>query len=311
MSDTAAPVVVGRFAPTPSGRLHMGNLFSFLVAYLVCRQAGGRMLMRIEDLDEARTKRSFSDAIMRDLEWLGFEWDGAPVWQSERTEAYLEALACLEEQGIVYPCFCSRADLHAADAPHFGDEVVYRGTCRDLSQEERITRAARRPGALRVRVTEEPIRFIDRFQGAQCYDMTRTSGDFIVRRSDGVFAYQLAVVVDDAWMGINSVVRGVDLIPSTPRQIHLQRLLNLPHPSYAHVPLIVAPDGTRLAKRNVDASLTSLIEERRWDAERIVGRLAWKAGLIPEDARCSIDELVRCANLDALRDRTAVVWDEV
>lgn len=289
----------------------MGNLFSFLVAYLVAKQAGGRMLMRIEDLDQARTKRMYADAIMRDLEWLGFEWEGAPVWQSERTEAYLEALERLRDMDVVYPCFCSRADLHAADAPHFGDEVVYRGTCRDLTHEERAVRAACRPGALRVRVDGAPISFVDRFQGAQCFDLTRTSGDFIVRRSDGVFAYQLAVVVDDAMMGVNCVVRGVDLMPSTPRQMHLQRLLGLPHPAYAHVPLIVTPDGTRLAKRDMDASLTSLMEERQWSAERIVGHLAYMVGLIPEDAPCSVEELAACADLDALSGCTSVVWSEI
>lgn len=297
-TSTCAPV--GRFAPTPSGKLHLGNLYSFLIAYLAVKQQGGSMRLRIEDLDVTRTKQEYADSCMRMLDAFGLEWEDEVVYQSQRTEAYLEALAQLEAQDLVYPCFCSRADLHAANAPHFGEEYVYAGTCRNLSIDEQQQRQLQKQPSTRVKVPAEPICFEDTFQGAQCFDLTQTSGDFIIRRSDKVFAYQLAVVVDDAAMGITSVVRGVDLITSAPRQLFLQNALRYEHPIYGHVPIMINGAGERLAKRKKDVDVEYLLTEQGVSAESILGTLAFSAGIIPERQPISADELVKNADLHAL-----------
>lgn len=301
-----ASKLVGRFAPTPSGGLHLGNLFSFLVAYLVAKQSDGEVLLRIEDLDPARTKRQYTESIMRDLEAFGFTWSNSPVFQSDRTEAYLAALGKLQDKGLTYPCFCSRADLHAANAPHFGEEYVYAGTCRNLTSEEIATKRAVRQPATRVKVDDKTRSFNDAFQGPQSFNLEECSGDFIIRRSDGIFAYQLAVVVDDAEMGVSSVVRGVDLLTSTPRQMYLQDLLGAEHPTYAHIPVLVDASGRRLAKRDKDTDLDKMLREQRLSTELILGRLAFSTGLIDEDTSCSIDELVHYADLSKLKGKQAI-----
>ncbi len=209
------------------GKLHLGNLFSFMVAYLVARRVGGSVLMRIEDLDPARSKQVYADGVFRNLEALGFEWDNQPVYQSSRTEAYREAYQELDRKGLLYPCFCTRSDLHSANAPHFGEEVLYQGTCRTLTkheQEEKQSDEARQPVLLYL---PNVLRLVIFFQGPQSFSLAECSGDFIVQRSDGVYAYQLAVTVDDAWMGVTSVVRGSDLLTSTPRQMYLQKCLDM------------------------------------------------------------------------------------
>ena len=256
--------------------------------------------MRIEDLDTQRTKQEYADSIFRDLETLGFEWENEPVFQSKRTEAYIAALEKLNQQKLIYPCFCSRADLHSANAPHFGEEYVYAGTCSNLSPSEQAKRAMERNPSTRIRVNSNAIEFTDCFQGAHCYNLEKCSGDFIIRRSDKVFAYQLAVVVDDAAMGVNSVVRGVDLITSTPRQIYLQEKLGFEHPSYGHVPLIVDDSGKRLAKRDSACDVSSLMRDRGITPQRLLGHLAFCAGIIEEDLSASLDELIKYSNLDAL-----------
>lgn len=246
--------VDGRFAPSPTGPLHLGSLRTALVAWLVARSQSAQFLLRIEDLDPQRSKREFEREQLADLGSIGVDWDGPVVRQSERGAMYDEALARLESEGRLYPCFCTRADIRAAaSAPH-GElpEGAYRGTCRALSpDEQRRLKSSGQPFALRVRADAARIEFDDRLHG-------RVSGvvdDFVVRRSDGVTAYQLAVVVDDADQGIGEVVRGDDLLDSTPRQILLARLLDLPVPRYAHVPLVLGPDGARLAKRHGGATL--------------------------------------------------------
>jgi glutamyl-tRNA synthetase len=245
----------GRFAPSPTGPLHLGSLRTALVAWLFARSQSARFLVRIEDLDPQRSRREFERAQLSDLRALGLDWDETPVRQSERTVLYEDALAQLETQGRLYPCFCTRAEIReAASAPH--GELPggsYPGTCRRLSQAERERRrAAGRPFALRVRAGAERIEFDDRLRG-RCGAVV---DDFVVRRSDGVPAYQLAVVIDDAAQGVGEVVRGDDLVDSTPRQILLARLLGLPVPRYAHVPLVFGADRTRLAKRNRPPALS-------------------------------------------------------
>lgn len=305
-SDPAPVVFTGRFAPTPSGNLHLGNVFSFLIAYLYARQQGGSIRMRIEDLDPARSKQSYIDSILFDLDWLGFTWEGDIVRQSARTHLYQAAFESIESQGVIYPCYCSRADLHAASAPHQGDEFVYPGTCRYLSVDERRERSLQKDPAYRIMVPQREYSIDDHFQGECKFKIHESGGDFIVKRSDGVFAYQLAVVVDDALMGITSVVRGIDLLNSCPKQRYLQERLGLPFVEYAHVPLILDATGHRLAKRSNDTSIEYLRTEVGCDASTTLGFLAYECGLIDEEGPCTMDELVSQTDLSVLRGQHAI-----
>jgi glutamyl-tRNA synthetase len=243
----------GRFAPSPTGPLHLGSLRTALVAWLFARSAGARFLLRVEDLDPERSRRAFEAGQLADLRALGIDWDGPVVRQSERLGLYQDALATLERAGRLYPCFCTRAEIReAASAPHSPGGGGYPGTCLALSDAERARRiAAGDRYALRLRAGGERIGFSDRLLG----ERSGVVDDFVVRRADGVPAYQLAVVVDDAAQGIGEVVRGADLADSTPRQILLARRLGLPVPRYAHVPLVLGADGARLAKRHGAATL--------------------------------------------------------
>ncbi|MBE6955850.1 MAG: tRNA glutamyl-Q(34) synthetase GluQRS [Ruminococcaceae bacterium] len=286
---TAPPC--GRFAPSPSGRMHLGNLWSCLLAWLSARSAGGRMVLRLEDLDPDRCRSEFCEQVMRDLDWLGLDWDNEPVWQSRRSHIYEEYFHALEQQGLVYPCYCTRNQLLAASAPHRSDGIaVYDGRCRALTMEQRRERAAQRKPAWRIAVDEVEVGFHDLCRGHYAHRLDTCCGDFILRRSDGVYAYQLAVVVDDALMGVTQVVRGSDLLDSTPRQIWLGRQLGFSTPEYAHVPLLMAEDGRRLAKRDRDLELGQL--QQQYTAAELVGILAHLAGLIPEPAPISPADLI-------------------
>lgn len=282
---------VGRFAPTPSGRLHLGNILCAMLAYLSARAAGGRFLLRIEDLDVPRCPRRLARACIDDLNFLGFSWDAPPLYQSERTAVYQRYFDMLSGKGLVYPCFCTRAQLHAALAPNLGDrESVYSGACARLSAEEVAARMLTRRPAMRLRVPDETIAFTDGLYGPQSENLARDCGDFILRRSDGLFGYQLAVVVDDALSGVTQVVRGRDILASTPRQLYLLRTLGLPAPSYVHIPLLTDSQGRRLAKRDRDMNLTELA--KRMSAREILGMLAFSAGIQPENRPASLEELV-------------------
>ena len=290
---------VGRFAPSPSGRLHLGNLACSLLAWLSAKHQGGKIVLRIEDLDAERCPRKYADQLEEDLSWLGLVWDEGgshggphgPYYQSECAPVYEEAYAKLAAQGLVYPCFCSRSQLHAASAPHTSDgNVIYPGTCRELTPEEIAEKRKRKAPAYRVRVPDENVRFVDGCMGPHTENLLRDCGDFYLRRADGVFAYQLAVVVDDARMGVTEVVRGADLLSSTARQLYLYRLLGLKAPRFAHCPLLLAPDGRRLSKRDGDQSLENL--RAKYTAEEIVGRLAYVYGLQPEPAPRTPESLV-------------------
>lgn len=295
-----APVkCLGRFAPSPSGRIHLGNILCCLLAWLSARQKGGGVLLRIEDLDTARCPRRYAHQMEEDLWWLGLSWDvgpgrpgnDGPYYQSQRTERYREALTRLEELGLVYPCFCTRAELHAASAPHRSDgQTVYPGTCRNLTTQEVAERAKKRAPALRLRVPAEEIVFEDGHMGFQRQRLDTECGDFLLRRSDGLFAYQLAVVVDDAAMGVTEVVRGADLLDSTPRQLLLYRLLGFRAPEFYHFPLLLAPDGRRLSKRDADAGLDVL--RGKMPPEEILGKLAYLAGFNPSACPRSAESLL-------------------
>ena len=282
--------VTGRFAPTPSGRLHLGNLLCAMLAYLSVRRQEGRFLLRIEDLDVPRCPRRLSLQAIEDLEWFGFRWDEAPLFQSERSEVYRQHLERLENKGLLYPCFCTRAQLMASAAPNLGDtQVVYQRTCAHLTQEEIAQLSQKRSPAVRLRVPEETIVFEDGLFGLQSENLAADCGDFILRRSDGLYGYQLAVVVDDALSGVNEVVRGRDILSATPRQMYLLRELGYPLPRYIHIPLLMDSEGRRLAKRDRDLDLTAL--SRRFTAQQLLGKLAFSAGLIPEERAVSLDQL--------------------
>ncbi len=281
----------GRFAPTPSGRLHLGNILCAMLAYLSARSQGGRFLLRIEDVDVPRCPRRLAQQAIDDLRWLGFTWDEEPLYQSDRTEIYREALEHLTGAGHIYPCFCTRVQLMSLAAPNLGDtQVVYNRACAALTPQEAAERAKTRAPAMRLRVPEEEISFVDGLFGAQRENLARDCGDFILRRSDGLYGYQLAVVVDDALSGVTEVVRGRDILSATPRQIYLQRLLGCPQPEYVHIPLLTDSQGRRLAKRDKDLDLTAL--SQRYAPEDILGWLACSAGLLPEVRPATLESLI-------------------
>ena len=305
--------ITGRFAPSPSGRMHLGNAFSCLLAWLSARSAGGRIILRHEDLDPARCRREYADKIEEDLCWLGLDWDeggsrgGEGYYQSSRRELYRQFLEVLDEKGLIYPCFCTRADLHAASAPHTSDGTpVYSGACRSLSPEQQRERAKNRTPALRARVPDRALSFTDGLQGPCAVELARDCGDPILRRSDGVHAYQLAVVVDDALMGVNQVVRGRDLLSSTPWQLWLQEELGFYHPAYYHVPLLLSGDGKRLSKRDGDMDLGA-IRASGVSPERVIGRLAFTAGLIDREEPVTAAELISLFDWAKLRKEDIIV----
>jgi len=291
----------GRFAPSPTGRIHLGNARSALLGWLQARAAGGQFLLRVEDLDRARCRPQYVDDLMRDMEWLGLTWDGPVLFQSARDEVYREALARLEQAERVYPCFCTRAEIaRAASAPHGLSEEGprYPGTCARLTVAERAERSRTRAPAYRFRVPPGEVRFMDGLQGPYGHDVAEVVGDFVVRRNDGVASYQLAVVVDDAATGITHVLRGDDLLTSTPRQIQLYAALKLTAPAFFHVPLVLGEDGKRLAKREGAFALAEL-RERKLPAERVLGLLAAWSGL-GDGTPVTLEELVRRFRLEAL-----------
>ena len=281
---------VGRFAPTPSGRMHLGNVFAALLAWLSVRSRDGEMVLRMEDLDKARTSGEYAETLREDLAWLGLDYDRETPAQSQRTEAYDRAFSLLEEKGLLYPCFCTRSQLHSVNAPHLSDGTyVYPGTCRNLTQAQRESFS--RPPAWRVMVDDREWVVRDRVQGEYRCVLSRDCGDMVIRRADGVYVYQLAVTVDDGEAGVTEVVRGMDLLSSAPRQMYLQTLLGLPHPEYAHVPMLLAADGRRLSKRDRDLDLGEL--RKHLKPEQLIGWLAHAAGLIDRPSPISPRELCK------------------
>ncbi len=287
--------------------MHLGNVFSALMGWLAVRSAGGRMVLRVEDLDPRTSDPALAATLIDDLAWLGLDWDEGPIYQHDRGDAYARALGSLDSRELLYPCFCTRRELHAASAPHASDGTyVYPGTCRCLSREERAARLAEdRPHGLRLLVPHAAspnalIRFEDEVYGPQSQDIVHEVGDILVQRSDGVVAYQLAVVVDDGDEGVSLVVRGRDLLASTARQIYLQRLLGFPQPRYLHVPMLVAPDGRRLSKRERDLDLGAL-RSRLPGPEPILGLLASVVRMAEPGEALGAAELIDRFSLEALR----------
>ena len=259
--------------------MHLGNVFCALLSWLSARSKGGRWLLRIEDLDPDRSRKDFAMLLLEDLHWLGLQWDGDVVWQSERHEIYRHYLQELENAGLTYPCFCTRADIMATQAPHESDgRIVYAGTCRGKILDET---ARNMPSATRLIVPDCDIVFCDGHYGAQSVNLARHCGDYILRRKDGAWAYQLAVVVDDALMGVTEVVRGRDLLLSTPQQLHLYRTLGFDEPTFCHHPLLINEAGQRLCKRDLSLDLGCLRQKHR-NPDEIIGYIAFLAGILPE-----------------------------
>ena len=289
---------MGRFAPTPSGRMHLGNVFAAMVAWLSVRSRGGQLVLRMEDLDTERTSAEFAEVLRDDLRWLGLDWDWETAPQSQRSQVYDRYFAQLREKGLLYPCYCTRSQLHNVNAPHLADGTYgYPGTCRELSEAQRA--AFNRAPSWRVRVPQRQYQLTDLCQGEFRQELTEECGDFVVRRADGVFVYQLAVTVDDGEAGGTEVVRGMDLLGSAPRQMYLQELFGFPHPQYGHVPMLLSPDGRRLSKRDRDLDLGVL--RQNMTAPQLLGKLAFSAELIDQNVPISAKELAGEFTWDKLR----------
>ena len=281
---------VGRFAPTPSGRMHLGNVFAALVAWLSVRSKNGQMVLRMEDLDTQRTSADFAQVLREDLAWLGLDYDTETPPQSQRSGVYDRYFELLDQKGLLYPCYCTRSQLHSVNAPHLSDGTyVYTGTCRNLTPQQRANQA-RKP-AYRVQVPDKVWSFRDLVQGDQVLNLATDCGDMVVRRADGIYVYQLAVTVDDGEAGVTEVVRGMDLLSSAPRQMYLQELFGFPHPTYGHVPMLLAPDGRRLSKRDRDLDLGEL--RKHVTPEQLIGTLAFASGLIDQNVAVSARELAK------------------
>ena len=280
--------MTGRFAPSPSGRMHLGNVFSAMLAWLSVRSQNGEMVLRIEDLDPDRCRPEYAETLKDDLRWLGLDWDREQTPQSLRTEAYAKEFEKLADLGLVYPCYCTRGELHAASAPHASDgRVLYAGTCRNLTEAQQAEKT-KKP-AWRLAVPDKIYGYTDGLQGYYEENLAIECGDFIIRRADGVYAYQLAVVTDDGDGGVTQVVRGMDLLDSTPRQLYLYELLGLKAPEFYHVPLLTAPDGRRLSKREKDLDLGALRQTHT--PEQLLGKLAHLAGVLETPEPVSAREI--------------------
>lgn len=289
----------GRFAPSPSGRMHLGNVYSAVLSWLSARKQGGSWLLRIEDLDRQRCRQQFAEQIEDDLQWLGLEWDeggsrggqAGPYYQSQRSEIYQHAMESLSAQNLIYPCYCSRADIMASSAPHQSDGmVIYNGRCRNLTVEQRRTLGMRRKPAWRIIVPNTESLFSDMHYGPQQLNLATDCGDFIVQRSDGNFAYQLAVVADDALMGVTEVVRGCDLLQSTHQQLYLYNKLGYSAPQFAHLPLLMSVEGCRLAKRDTAAGMDAL--RAAHTPEQLLGIVGYLARIINKPCAISLSELI-------------------
>ncbi len=297
----------GRFAPSPSGRMHLGNIYTAVLSWLSVKSRGGSWILRIEDLDPQRSKMEHARMIEDDLHWLGLDWDeggiegkgeSGPYLQSQRHHLYEEALEKLKATGLCYPCTCTRADILATQAPHESDgRVVYKGTCRPAWLNPSNLHPIKTPPlggqggyATRICVPDEEISFIDRIKGPQTVNLATHCGDFILRRGDGAWSYQLAVVVDDALMGVTEVMRGDDLLLSAAQQIYLYRLLGFEPPEFAHVPLVCNESGIRLSKR--DKSLSMGYLRSHHTPEQILGIVAHRAGFQPTPTPISLQEFL-------------------
>ena len=289
---------VGRFAPTPSGRMHLGNVFAGMIAWLSVKSRDGEMILRMEDLDTQRTSDALAQLLREDLTWLGLTWDRETEPQSKRSKVYDRYFERLQELDLLYPCYCTRSQLHSVNAPHLSDGTyVYAGTCRDLTEAQRA--AFDRAPSWRVKVPDKLWTVQDLMQGTYRENLLTDCGDFVVRRADGVYVYQLAVTVDDGEAGVTEVVRGNDLLSSAPRQMYLQELFGFSHPAYGHVPMLMSVDGRRLSKRDKDLDLGVLRQKMK--PEQLLGILAHACGLTEKPEAVSAKELATVFSWDKIK----------
>ena len=295
---------IGRFAPTPSGRMHLGNVFAALLSWLSPKAKGGGWILRMEDLDTLRTKAEYAELLRDDLRWLGLGWDEETQPQSARSAVYDRYFEQLREKNLLFPCYCTRSQLHNVNAPHLSDGTyVYAGTCRALTDAQRA--AQKRQPSWRVMVPDREFSLTDLVQGDYRENLLMDCGDFVVRRADGVYVYQLAVTVDDGESGVTEVVRGWDLLGSAPRQMYLQELFGFDHPTYAHIPMLMAPEGRRLSKRDQDLDMGAL--RQRLKPEELIGVLAHAAGLTETAAPISAAELATIFDWSKISGKEIVV----
>ncbi len=318
--DANNPKVRGRFAPSPTGRMHVGNLCTALLSWLSVRSAGGAWVLRIEDLDPQRSRYEYARLMEDDLHWLDLDWDEGgldnigpygPYIQSQRSEIYSTALNALRNRGLTYPCHCTRAELNASAAPHSGERrPIYNGKCRPavMPQPTNIPKEAS-PHSVRLYATDSDITFTDRYFGRQLFNPARDCGDFVLRRADGAWAYQLAVVADDAAMDITEVLRGCDLLSSTGQQIYLYQLLGKKAPEYGHLPLICNASGRRLSKRDLSLDMAHL--RLRHTPQSLTGILAYLTDLIPTPTPIRADELIPIFKTWRVHDSHIVCPDNI
>ncbi|WP_294000951.1 tRNA glutamyl-Q(34) synthetase GluQRS [uncultured Megasphaera sp.] len=304
----------GRFAPSPTGYIHLGNVWTAFLAWLQVRQQKGTLILRIEDIDEQRSKPEYTQALLEDLAWLGLDWDEGPgkggpygpYIQQERYSLYEKALQELQAKHLLYPCYCSRARLQAIGAPHEGEHRLYDGHCYGMPEEQR--RQMDRKPSWRVHVPHVSVSFTDGSYGPFSDYLPRVCGDFVVRRADGLYAYQLAVAVDDGSMGITHVLRGRDLLSSTAQQIWLMEVLGYTPPSYTHVPMLIDASGNRLSKRQQGITVRSL-RDRGVQADAILSALALAGGLVSERRLYHKGELLRLCNFQTMTTHDIVLGD--
>ena len=297
---------IGRFAPTPSGRMHLGNVFAALLSWLSPKSKGGDWILRMEDLDTLRTKAEYAQLLREDLKWMGLDWDEETEAQSLRSSVYDRYFQELQDKNLLFPCYCTRSQLHNVNAPHLSDGTyVYAGTCRDLTEAERAAKS--RAPSWRVRVPNREYSLTDLVQGDYRENLLTDCGDFVVRRADGVYVYQLAVTVDDGQSGVTEVVRGWDLLGSAPRQMYLQELFGFDHPQYAHIPMLMAPEGRRLSKRDQDLDMGAL--RQRLQPEQLIGVLAHAAGLTDTAQPVSARELATVFDWNKIQGKEIVVTE--
>lgn len=304
----------GRFAPSPTGYIHLGNVWTAFLAWLQVRQQKGTLILRIEDIDEQRSKSEYTQALLEDLAWLGLDWDEGPgkggpygpYIQQERYSLYEKALQELQAKHLLYPCYCSRARLQAIGAPHEGEHRLYDGHCYGMPEEQR--RQMDRKPSWRVHVPHVSVSFTDGSYGPFSDYLPRVCGDFVVRRADGLYAYQLAVAVDDGSMGITHVLRGRDLLSSTAQQIWLMEVMGYTPPSYTHVPMLIDASGNRLSKRQQGITVRSL-RDRGVQADAILSALALAGGLVSERRLYHKGELLRLCNFQTMTTHDIVLGD--